>query len=53
VPDIASQFRSFPLDCKQAFFQLNINELVIGSGGNTMKNTRLRKSFRMLEKIAD
>ena len=37
----------------EPFLQFNINGLIVGVGSNTMKNTMLRKSFKMLEKIAD
>jgi hypothetical protein len=37
----------------EPFLDLNINGLLIGVGDNTMKNTMLRKSFQILEKIAD
>jgi len=33
------------------YFRLNINSLVVDVGGNTMKNTMLRNSFKMLGKI--
>jgi len=35
------------------FLPLNINDLLVGVSGNTMKNTMLRKSFQMLYKIAN
>jgi hypothetical protein len=37
----------------EPFLHFNINGLVVGVCGNTMKNTMLRKSFKKLGKIAD
>jgi len=35
------------------FFNFYIQRLISLLNGNTMKNTMLRKSFKMLEKVAD
>jgi len=43
----------FPLYCKRAIFISYIQWLIFLQIGNTMKNTMLRNSFKMLEKIAD
>jgi hypothetical protein len=60
MPVVASQCQSLPASTDHShsivnkpFFQFNINGLVVGAGSNTMKNTMLRKSFKMLEKFAD
>ena len=37
----------------EPFLLFNINGLIVVLCGNTMKNTMLRKSFKMLGKIAD
>ncbi|MCP3668397.1 MAG: hypothetical protein GY696_38915 [Gammaproteobacteria bacterium] len=37
----------------EPFLRFNINELLLGVGGNTMNNTMLKKSFQMPGKIAD
>mgnify|MGYP001813088459 len=43
----------FPLNYKQAFFIFYIQWIIFLLNGNTMKNTMLRKSVKMLDKIAD
>jgi len=47
-----NSFHSHSIVNKQ-YFLFNINWLIIGACGNTMKNTMLRKPFKMLGKIAD
>jgi hypothetical protein len=49
VPDV----ESLPPDCKQTIFVFYIQWLIFLLNRNIMKNTLFRKSFKMLEKIAD
>ena len=37
----------------EPFFRFNIYDLLVCSGGNTMKSTMLKKSFQILGKIAN
>ncbi|MGB5458261.1 MAG: hypothetical protein WBO18_20135, partial [Gammaproteobacteria bacterium] len=37
----------------EPFFRLNINGLVVGVGGNTMKNTMLRICCKSPERLTD
>ncbi|TVO71215.1 MAG: hypothetical protein FHK78_17200 [Sedimenticola selenatireducens] len=47
--DSAYRYRPLPLDCKRAIFISYIQWLIFLLIGNTMKNTMLRKCFKMLE----
>jgi hypothetical protein len=58
--DNASQCQTLPANAGHShsiingpFLQFNINGLLVGAGSNTMKNTMLKKSFKMHEKIAN
>jgi len=60
MPAVASQCQTLPAIAGHShsivnghFLPLNINDLLVGVSGNTMKNTMLRKSFQMLYKIAN
>ena len=52
-PESLTAIPLLPLDCKQAIFIFYIQWLIFLLNRNTMKNTMLRKSFKILEKIAD
>jgi hypothetical protein len=59
LPAVASQCQTLPVSAdhshsivNEPFLSLTIQWLIFLQIGNTMKNTMLRKSFKMLEKIA-
>jgi len=56
----ASQYQSLPAYTgyshsivNEPFFRFSIYDLLVCSGGNTMKSTMLKKSFQILGKIAN